>query len=94
VWIAVGILTVLAAGVAVLIADTLSFVDCASEASSECSDAGRHQRIAAYLVLLPAIGTLVSSLRSRGRPKLWFFAAAVLYGLWIALAVRSSASPP
>jgi undecaprenyl pyrophosphate phosphatase UppP len=93
--IALGVLTLVGAIFAVLVADTLAFVDCAAEASSECTDAGQQQQIAAYVGLVPAIATSVACLRSRGRPKLWLVATALIYGVWIVLAVRwSNASEP
>lgn len=86
--ITVGVLTLLGAIAAVYVADVLRFVDCASEASSECSAAGHHQQVAAYVGLVPAICTLVSSLRTRGHPRFWLIVTALVYGVWIVLARR------
>jgi hypothetical protein len=91
----IGALTLFGAIVVVLLADTLGFVDCANEASSECTDAGRDQQVVAYIGLIPALCAFVSCMRSRGHPRFWFLMTVLVYALWILLAVRwSNASEP
>jgi hypothetical protein len=88
------VLTLIGAVTAIYVADVVSFVDCASEASSECGDAGRHQQVVAYIGLIPAVCTFVSALRSRGHPRFWFLVTALVYSVWIVLVLRWPVSAP
>lgn len=89
--VVVGLLTLAGALVATWTAITFRFVDCANEASSECSSQGQHQLVVALVGLVPALGTLVASIRKRGRPWRWFLATLVFYAVWGLLAWRWAA---
>ena len=81
--IVVGVLTVAGALFAIYIANVLRFVDCANEAWSECSTPGLVQLLIAWAGLLPALGTLVSTIRKRGHPWRWFAATGLVYAGWL-----------
>lgn len=81
-WIGVGVVTLLGAGVAVFFAASVRVLNCIEEASSPCSNESLGQLVVAIGGLIPAVGTLVQSIRRSGHPLPWFLATAVVYALW------------
>ncbi len=79
----VGFTTFFGACFAVVTALSFRFVDCAVEASSECTTPGRVQLLIAFAGVIPALGTLVHAIRRRGHPWRWFSVTALSYALWI-----------
>jgi len=51
------------------------------EAGGECSG-NTALVVIACVGLVPVLGMLIESARSRGHPWYWFFAAAFVYGFW------------
>ena len=87
-WIAASVLTLALAAFAALTANALRFVDCANEATSECSTPGLVQLVVAWGGLVPALVLLIQSARGRGRPGLWFCLTALVYAVWFLLVWR------
>jgi uncharacterized membrane protein YhaH (DUF805 family) len=87
-WIAASVLTLALASFAAYIANALRFVDCANEASSECSTPGLVQLVIALAGLAPALLMLIQSARGRGRPGVWFILTALVYAVWLLIAWR------
>jgi hypothetical protein len=77
----VGVATVIGAAFLWWFSQAIRALDCGAEASSECSTEGLLLVIFGWAGLVPAIATLVESLRVRGRPWRWFCATLVLYAL-------------
>jgi uncharacterized protein (DUF983 family) len=85
--VAVGVLTFLGACFAAFVANVWRWADCCSESGLEASPGADAQFVVALVGIVPAFGTLVQSLRGRGRPWLWFYATAIVYAVWGVLVV-------
>jgi hypothetical protein len=85
--VGVGLLTVVGTCFATFVANVWRWVECCSESGLQASPAGERQLVVAALGLIPALGTLVSSLRTRGHPWNWFCATVLVYAVWGVLIV-------
>jgi hypothetical protein len=91
---AVGALTLLGALSIAWVAHDLRKLDCEAEATSECSAGGLALLLFAYAGVLPALGTLVESLRQGGRPWRWFLATIIVYVVGLLVVVVTEGARP
>jgi hypothetical protein len=82
--IAFGSLTVVAAALVVFVARFFRSYDCHGE-NADCETESLSQLVIAYAGLIPAVGTLVASIRGQGHPWLWFLATVGVYAAWALL---------
>jgi hypothetical protein len=87
--VAVGFLVLVTAGFVTYLAFFLRWVDCSWDSSSECSTHGLVQLGLAAAGLGPALGTLVETFRSQGRPGRWLLGTVGVYLAWLFVVVYS-----
>ena len=80
-----GILTVLGACFAVIVALLWRTLDCSMEDYSTCRPGATPQLWVAFAGLLPAVAMVVDWFRPQGRPMGWFLVTIAVYVLWLCL---------
>ena len=78
------VLTVLAAVLIVGLSHLFRSFDCDDE-NADCGTASLSHLVIAYAGLIPAVATLMASIRRQGRPWLWFLATLGVYAGWALL---------